>query len=211
MFLFSLFKKKIIIKLLFNSYLIKMFWFIIIYHFSFILNHGFEKLNVSLIKKYEGRQSILFIIYINPSNKTQLNLLEDIEEYREIFKNITFGYIDSINDIKLLDYFKLTNTNDSGVIVYDFRNKQFYIKEEISNFTLIETIIREINNKKLNWNTNSLIEKMFYLVTGKRYGKMAKTYLSFGLCLLSIIFYTGMNIYSRRMERLAIEKRFKVK
>ena len=188
-----------------------MFWFIILYHFSIILNNTIEKLNVTLIKKYEGRQSIVFMIYINPLNKTQLKLLEDIEEYTEIFKNITFGYIDTINDIKLLDYFKLTNTNDSGVIVYDFRNKQFYIKEEISNFTILETIIREINNKTLNWNTNSIIEKIFYLITGKRYGKLAKTYLSFGLCLFSIIFYTGMNLYSKRMERLAIEKRFKIK
>jgi hypothetical protein len=188
-----------------------MFWFIIICNFSIILNHEIEKLNVTLIKKYEGRQSILFMIYINPLNKTQLKLLEDISEYKEIFKNITFGYIDLINDIKLLDYFKLTNTNDSGVIVYDFKNKQFYIKEEISNYTILETIIKEINYKKLNWNTNSIIEKIFYLVTGKRYGKLAKTYLSFGLCLFSIIFYTGMNIYSKRMERLAIEKRFKIK
>ena len=75
----------------------------------------------------------------------------------------------------------------------------------------MEKIIKALNDKKINWNTNSIIEKIFYLITGKRYGKLAKTYLSFYLCILSILFYTGMNIYNKRMERKAIEKRFKTK
>lgn len=188
-----------------------MYFFLYTFLLKFILSHDIVQLNVTLIYKAESRKSTLFMIYLNPLNKTQLDLLEEITEYKEIFPNITFGYLDIIKDLKILEYFKLTNINESGIIIYDFKNKQFYIKEEISNYTILETIIKEINYKKLNWNTNSIIEKIFYLVTGKRYGKLAKTYLSFGLCLFSIIFYTGMNIYSKRMERLAIEKRFKIK
>ena len=188
-----------------------MYFFLYTFLLKFILGDDIVQLNETLINTVESRKSTLFMIYLNPLNKTQLDLLEEITEYKEIFPNITFGYLDIIKDLKILEYFKLTNINESGIIIYDFKNKQFYIEEEVSNITTVEKIIKALNDKKINWNTNSIIEKIFYLITGKRYGKLAKTYLSFYLCILSILFYTGMNIYNKRMERKAIEKRFKTK
>ena len=63
--------------------------------------------------------------YLNPLNKTQLDLLEGITEYKEIFPNITFVYLDIIKDLKILEYYKLTNINESNIIIYDFKNEQF--------------------------------------------------------------------------------------
>ena len=65
------------------------------------------------------------MIYLNPLNKTQLRLLEGITEYKEIFTNITFVYLDIIKDLKILEYYKLTNINESNIIIYDFKNEQF--------------------------------------------------------------------------------------
>ena len=65
------------------------------------------------------------MIYLNPLNKTQLRLLEGITEYKEIFPNITFVYLDIIKDLKILEYYKLTNINESNIIIYDFKNEQF--------------------------------------------------------------------------------------
>ena len=75
----------------------------------------------------------------------------------------------------------------------------------------MEKIIKTLNNKKKQSEHQWYYRKYIYSINGKREGKLAKTYLSFYLCILSILFYTGMNIYNKRMERKAIEKRFKTK
>ena len=75
----------------------------------------------------------------------------------------------------------------------------------------IKAIFEQIEKGKLNWSSNSVIEKIFFLITGKRYGREAHSIFSFGICLLSIIFYTVVNIKMRRDERILLEKRFKTK
>ncbi len=75
----------------------------------------------------------------------------------------------------------------------------------------INAIFEQIEKGKLNWSSNSVIEKIFFLITGKRYGREAHSIFSFGICLLSIIFYTVVNIKMRRDERILLEKRFKTK
>jgi len=75
----------------------------------------------------------------------------------------------------------------------------------------IKEIFEKVENGKLNWSSNSIIEKIFFLITGKRYGKEAHSIFSFGICLLSIIIYTVVNIKMRREERKLLEKRFKTK
>ena len=72
-------------------------------------------------------------------------------------------------------------------------------------------IFEKIDNGKLNWSSNSILEKIFFLITGKRYGREAHSIFSFGICLLSILIYTIVNIKMRREERQMIEKRFKTK
>ena len=37
------------------------------------------------------------------------------------------------NDEKLLDFFKIRNTKDSGLILYDFKNKNYYVEEGINH------------------------------------------------------------------------------
>ena len=72
-------------------------------------------------------------------------------------------------------------------------------------------IFEKIEINKLNWSSNSIIEKIFFLITGKRYGKEAHSMFSFGICLISIIIYIVINIKVRREEREMFEKRFKTK
>ena len=75
----------------------------------------------------------------------------------------------------------------------------------------IQDIFEKVENGKLNWSSNSIIEKIFFLITGKRYGKEAHSMFSFGICLISIIVYTIVNIKARREERRLIEEKLKSK
>ena len=75
----------------------------------------------------------------------------------------------------------------------------------------IKEIFEKIENNKLNWSSNSILEKIFFLITGKRYGKEAHSIFSFGICLLSIAIYMFVSIKARREERKMIEQRFKTK
>ena len=102
-----------------------MYFFLYTFLLKFILGDDIVQLNETLINTVESRKSTLFMAYLNPLNKTQLDLLEGITEYKEIFTNITFVYLAIIKDLKILEYFKLTNINESNIIIYDFKNKQF--------------------------------------------------------------------------------------
>ena len=113
------------------------------------------------------------------------------------------------NDEKLLDFFKIKNTRDSGLILYDFKNKNYYVEEGINHMKEVMDIFEKIEINKLNWSSNSIIEKIFFLITGKRYGKEAHSMFSFGLCLISLIIYIIVNLKARRFEREMIEKRLK--
>lgn len=172
-----------------------------------VLNFDVIRLNASLIDEFDERKILVFLVYLNLENNTQVKLLNGLSKYKEQYLNITFGYIDMINDKRLLDFFKITNKNDSGVIVYDFKNQRYYIEEQVSKILMIKKILDELNNKKLNWNSNHLIEKIFFLITGKRYGKLAHLYFSIGLLIISILIFIFVNIYVKQFkENDEIEK-----
>ena len=98
---------------------------------------------------------------------------------------------------------------DSGIIIYRFDNKNYYVGEGINHLNEVKDIFEQIKNNKLNWSSNSIIERIFFLITGKRYGKEAHSIFSFGICLISLLFYIIVNIKARRFERDMIEKRIK--
>ena len=167
-----------------------MYFFLYTFLLKFILSHDIVQLNVTLIYKAESRKSTLFMIYLNPLNKTQLDLLEEITEYKEIFPNITFGYLDIIKDLKILEYFKLTNINESGIIIYDFKNKQFYIEEEVSNITTVEKIIKTLNNKKKQSEHQWYYRKNILFNYWKKIWKISKNIFEFlFMCFFNFILY----------------------
>ena len=109
----------------------------------------------------------------------------------------------------MLEYFKIKNERDSGVIFYKFDNKNYYVGEGINHLNEVKELFEQITNNKLNWSSNSIIERIFYLITGKRYGKEAHSMFSFGICIISLLVYIFVNIKARRFEREMIEKRLK--
>ena len=111
----------------------------------------------------------------------------------------------------MLEYLKIKNVRDSGIIVYRFDNKHYYIGEGLNHLNEIIDIFEQIKNKKLNWSSNSIIERIFYLITGKRYGKEAYNMFSFEIRFISLLFYIYVNHKARREEREMIEKRLKNK
>lgn len=188
-----------------------MFFILFILKLSVIFCYDIIKLNVSLIDSFEKEKAILFIIYLNPSNNTQLNLLNEFSNYKNKYSNITFCFIDSKNDIRLIKFFKLKNINDSGIIIYNFKNHNFYVHEEISNVKNMEVILNNLNLNKINWNTNSIIERIFYFITGKRYGKSADTYFSIILFIFSLLVFTVVNYYIKKFDDEKTKKQKKNK
>ena len=161
----------------------------------------------------ERKKEKVCLIYIKESNISHIffkNELSNFLRYKPL-ENYNFGFLDIENDKKLLEFFKIRNTRDSGLILYDFKNKNYYVEEGINHMKEVQDIFEKIEINKLNWSSNSIIEKIFFLITGKRYGKEAHSMFSFGICLISIIIYIVINIKVRREEREMFEKRFKSK
>ena len=169
------------------------------------------RLNRREILNMEKKKESLCLIYINSKNISHIFFMEEVTNYLqfnplEIYK---FGYLDLEDDYRMLEFFKIKNMRDSGIIIYRFDNKNYYVGEGINHLNEVKDIFEQIKNNKLNWSSNSIIEKIFFLITGKRYGKEAHSMFSFGICLISLIFYIIVNIKARRFERDMIEKRMK--
>ena len=171
-----------------------------------------EKLTLEKINKFYETKNILFILYTNPNKTENILILKNLYSIQNKNKNFKFSFIDIRTDSKMLKFFKIENINKTGIIIYNFKNRYFYINENINNNNVNETInniIIEINNNKINWNTNSFLEKILFLFTGKRFGKKIKDYLFFITSLFFTIFYTIYKIYLKRKERENIIKMFK--
>ena len=190
--------------------------FLLILLFFVLLNcaFGLRKLNRLTnreLMKMEKNKECVGLIYINQNNMSHNFFMEELADYLEInpLEKFNFGYLDVENDKKLLEYFKIRNVLDSGLILYNFANKNYYVEEGLNHLKEVKEIFEKVEKGNLNWSSNSIIEKIFFLITGKRYGKEAHSMFSFGICFISIIIYTYVNMRARREERKMIEKRFK--
>jgi len=169
------------------------------------------RLTIKDIFKMEKNKESLALIYINSKNISHYFFLEEVSNYLQTnpLSKYNFGYLDIENDKRMLEYFKIKNERDSGVIFYKFDNKNYYVGEGINHLNEVKELFEQITNNKLNWSSNSIIERIFYLITGKRYGKEAHSMFSFGICIISLLVYIFVNIKARRFEREMIEKRLK--
>ena len=190
--------------------------FLLFLLFFILLNcvFGLRKLNRLTnreLMKMEKNKECVGLIYINQNNMSHNFFMEELADYLEInpLEKFNFGYLDVENDKKLLEYFKIRNVRDSGLILYNFANKNYYVEEGLNHLKEVKEIFEKVEKGNLNWSSNSIIEKIFFLITGKRYGKEAHSMFSFGICFISIIIYTYVNMRARKEERKMIEKRFK--
>ena len=192
----------------------KNFWLILLFFILLNCSFGLRKLNRLTnreLMKMEKNKECVGLIYINQNNMSHNFFMEELADYLEInpLEKFNFGYLDVENDKKLLEYFKIRNVRDSGLILYNFSNKNYYVEEGLNHLKEVKEIFEKVEKGNLNWSSNSIIEKIFFLITGKRYGKEAHSMFSFGICFISIIIYTYVNMRARREERKMIEKRFK--
>ena len=192
----------------------KNFWLILLFFILLNCAFGLRKLNRLTnreLMKMEKNKECVGLIYINQNNMSHNFFMEELADYLEInpLEKFNFGYLDVENDKKLLEYFKIRNVRDSGLILYNFANKNYYVEEGLNHLKEVKEIFEKVEKGNLNWSSNSIIEKIFFLITGKRYGKEAHSLFSFGICFISIIIYTYVNMRARREERKMIEKRFK--
>lgn len=178
---------------------------------SYILctSNEIKKLSIKDITKYHKTDTTLLLMYLNPLNFTHKALLDSFNNIKLSYPNYTYGYVDSVNDQNILNFFKLKDLNDTGLVLYRFFDEYYYYEENIHNASQIIEFITQVEKGTVNWYSNSLIEKIFEIVTGKKYGKKAHTYFSFAVCIISIIVYTAVNVWAKREERKEIEKRFK--
>lgn len=170
-----------------------------------------QRLNRREILNMEKKKESLVLIYINSKNISHGFFMEEVTNYLQFnpLEKYKFGYLDLEDDYRMLEFFKIKNMRDSGIIIYRFDNKNYYVGEGINHLNEVKDIFEQIKNNKLNWSSNSIIERIFFLITGKRYGKEAHSMFSFGICLISLLFYIIVNIKARRFERDMIEKRIK--
>ena len=175
--------------------------------------HKLRRLTSRELLQMEKNKEKVCLLFVNQKNISHNFFMDELHDYLEIrpLERFNFGYLDVENDQKLLEFFKIRNKRDSGIIIYNFENKNFYVEEGINHMKDIKAIFEKIENGKLNWSSNSILEKIFFLITGKRYGKEAHSMFSFGICLLSIAIYMFVSIKARREERKMIEQKFKTK
>ena len=171
------------------------------------------RLNRREILNMEKKKENLGLIFINSKNISHNFFMEEVSNYLQSnpLDEYKFGYLDIENDYRMLEYFKIKNVRDSGIIIYKFNNKNYYVGEGINHLNEVKDIFEQIKNNKLNWSSNSIIERIFYLITGKRYGKEAHSMFSFGICIISLLIYITVNIKARKFEREMLEKRLKEK
>lgn len=181
--------------------------------FNSVNLHKMKRLTNRELAIMEKNKECVGLIYINQSNMSHIFFMDELYNYLKFkpLEKYHFGFLDIENDQKLLDYFKIKNTRDSGLILYNFANKNYYVEEGVNHMKEIKEIFEKVQKGKLNWSSNSLIEKIFFLITGKRYGHEAHSMFSFGLCMISILIYIFVNIKLRREERQALEQRLKTK
>ena len=193
-----------------NILLISLFFILLS---SIICLRKFKRLTNKELYDMDQNRECVGLIYINPKNTSHKFFMDELVNYLEIkpLINYNFGYLDVENDKRLLEYFKIKNTRDSGLILYNFANKNYYVGEGINHLKEAKEILEQVENGTLNWSTNSIIEKIFFMITGKRYGKEAHSMFSFGICFISILIYSIVNMKARREEREMIEKRLKTK
>ena len=176
-------------------------------------SHKLPRLTRKSILQMEKNKESLALIYINTKNISHQFFMEEVSNYLQLnpLNKYNFGYLETENDKKMLEYFKIKNEKESGIIFYRFDNKNYYVGEGINHLNEVKDLLEKIKNNKLNWSSNSIIEKIFYLVTGKRYGKEAHSMFSFGICVISLLIYIFVNMKARRYERKMIEERLKTK
>ena len=176
-------------------------------------SHKLPRLTRRAILQMEKNKENLALFYINSKNISHQFFLEEVSNYLRTnpLNKYNFGYLEIENDKKMLEYFKIKNEKDSGIIFYRFINKNYYVGEGINHLNEVKDLFTKINNNQLNWSSNSIIERIFYWITGKRYGKEAHSMFSFGICIISLLIYIFVNMKARRFEREMIEKRLKTK
>ena len=191
----------------------KITFLILLLSFNSVFVHKLKRLTNRDLAIMERNKENVCLIYINQSNISHIFFKNELYDYIKFkpLEKYNFGYLDIENDHKLLEYFKIRNKKDSGLIIYNFSNKNYYVEEGVNHMKEVKDIFEKIENGKLNWSSNSVLEKIFFFITGKRYGKEAHSIFSFGLCLISIIVYTVVNIKMRREERRILEERLKTR
>ena len=159
----------------------------------------------------EKNKENLGFIYINSRNMSHNFFMDEVSNYLKLnpLEQYNFGYLDIENDQKMLNYFKIKDIKDSGIIIYCFEDDIYYVEEKINHLDEVKNILEQVKNNTLNWSSNNIVERVFYLITGKRYGKKAHIYFAYGICLISILLFIFVNYLTKKDEKELNEKKKK--
>ena len=93
--------------------------------FNSVNLHKMKRLTNRELAIMEKNKECVGLIYINQSNMSHIFFMDELYNYLKFkpLEKYHFGFLDIENDQKLLDYFKIKNTRDSGLILYNFANK----------------------------------------------------------------------------------------
>ena len=105
--------------------------------FSFVSSSSlYNHFTAKELSRYHKSNKTVLMFYFNSDDPTHQELFTEykalIDNYIHKRANYTFGYVDSYLDSKLLEFFKLRSRNDSGFIVYRFKEELFYVEENIT-------------------------------------------------------------------------------
>lgn len=162
------------------------------------------ELTPSIINSLDKDKQTLALIYYSIKD---IFLIKEIENLQKEYSNYHFGYVDTTISANILSFFKISNINNTGFIIYNFNKQEYYVEEYISSVKEVRDCLNKTANNTLNWSSQSIVETVGWYITGKRLGQKAHYMLTFILSILAIAVFTMANIYSKRMERKEIEKK----
>jgi hypothetical protein len=149
----------------------------------------------------------MILTAVSVKNTIHMNFIENtLPEISNKNRNFIFTYIDVEIDSYLTSYFKINTSQLPRIVVYDFKEKLFYVDnpinlEEInsSEESFIEniyTIIKKVKNNNLIWSTGNWFEDIL-LKFGIKFTQTTIMYILgvlfalIVLIMIIVIFYCG--------------------
>jgi hypothetical protein len=168
-----------------------------------------RKLDSGYIKRLQKEEKTLIMVAISVKNSVHVGFVENIlSEVSIKNRKYVFAFIDIDQDSYLVNYFKINANDLPKVIIYDFKEKVFYVDNESNSHTVYENeessmrhlqnLINLLQNNKLKWSTGNMLEDILAKF-GLRLNQATMTYILGGcfalivVIMIIVIFYCGEN------------------
>lgn len=180
-----------------------------------------RKLDSFYIKRLQKEEKTLIMVAISVENSVHTGFVEGVFADLSVKNRIyAFSFIDVDQDAYLVSYFKINIQDLPKIIIYDFKDKKFFVDnaEDKNVYSTedaaekhISNLIKEMENGKLRWSTGNFLEDIL-LKFGIKLDQTTTAYILGGcfvlivLILVIVIFFCGEKNEEDERSRLLIEE-----